>query len=66
VRRAPGRDLEVFDIPKPCQSRTRVPRREAEPLELPANLVNKLKDADKTVVAWLAQDEANAGRLGGS
>jgi len=29
-------------------------------LDLPRDLVDKLKKADKTVIAWLAKDEANA------
>ncbi|MBN1447326.1 MAG: hypothetical protein JXA28_05295 [Bacteroidetes bacterium] len=60
VRLVPGRDLDITAVPRGCRSRTGAPRRDAEPLDLPADLTDKLKKADKAVVAWLAQDEANA------
>lgn len=60
VRLVPGRDLEFTLIPKGCRPRKGAPRRDAEPLDLPPDLVVKLKHADKAVVAWLAEDEANA------
>lgn len=60
VRLVPGRDVEIAPIPKECRPRKGAPRRDAEPLDLPPDLVVKLKDADKAVVAWLAEDEANA------
>lgn len=59
VRLVPGRDVEFTAI-KGCRPREGAPRRDAEPLDLPPDLIAKLKNADKTVVAWLAQDEANA------
>lgn len=60
VRLVPGRDVEITHIPKGCRPREGAPRRDAEPLDLPPDLIDKLKNADKAVVAWLAQDEANA------
>jgi hypothetical protein len=60
VRLVPVRDLEISTKPKRCQTRKGAPRREAEPLDLPPDLVDKLKKADKDVMAWLAEDEANA------
>lgn len=60
VRLVPGRDVDITTVPTRCQPRKGAPRREAEPLDLPPDLIDKLKHADKAVVAWLAQDEANA------
>ncbi len=59
IRLVPGRDIDIKTVLRGCQSRKGAPRREAEPLNLPPDLRVKLKNADKTVVAWLAQDEAN-------
>jgi hypothetical protein len=61
VRLVAGGDLEITSIPKVCRPREGAPRRNAEPLDLPPDLIAKLKKADKAVVAWLAQDKANAG-----
>lgn len=60
MRLVPGRNVDIIDIFKMCRSRTGVPRREAEPLILPQDLIDKIKKADKTVIKWLAHDEANA------
>lgn len=60
IRLVPGRDIEIGPVATGCRSRAGAPRREAEPLSLPPDLVGKLKDADKAVVAWLAKDESNA------
>lgn len=60
MRLVPGRDLEITPIPKRCRPRKGAPRRVAKPLYLPPDLIDKLKNADKAVVAWLAQDQANA------
>ncbi len=60
VRLVPGRDVEITPIPKGCRPRKGAPRRDAEPLDLPPDLVVKLKDADNAVIAWLGEDEANA------
>lgn len=60
VRLVPGRDFDITTILKGCRPRKGAPRRDAEPLDLPPDLINKLKNADEAVVAWLAQDEANA------
>jgi hypothetical protein len=60
VRLVPGRDLDVTTILKRCRPRRGAPRRDAEPLDLPPDLIDKLKNADKVVIAWLAQDEANS------
>jgi hypothetical protein len=46
-----------------CQPRQGAPRRNTELVDLPAEVVAKLKEADQTVVAWLAEDEANAKRF---
>jgi hypothetical protein len=42
-----------------CQPRTGAPRRDAEALDLPAETVNKLMNANKALMSWLAQDTAN-------
>lgn len=60
VRLVPGRDFEITTILKGCRPRKGAPRRDAAPLNLPPDLIDKLKNADKTVVAWLALSEANA------
>jgi hypothetical protein len=60
VRLVPVRDVEIAATPNRCQPREGAPRRDAEPLDLPRDLVEKLKKADRAVVAWLAEDEANA------
>jgi len=63
VRLVPGRDVEIPSKPKRYRPREGALRRDAEPLNLPPDLIDKLKNADKDIVAWLAQGEANA-RLG--
>lgn len=60
VRLVPGQIVGITTVPKGCQSRQGAHRRDVEPLDLPPDLTDKLKQADKAVVAWLAQDEANA------
>lgn len=60
LRLVPGRDVEIVPTREECRPRKGAPRRDAEPLDLPPDLVVKLKDADKAVVAWLAEDGANA------
>ncbi len=60
IRLVPGRDIKLTPEIVGCQPRQGAPRRDAEPVALPESLVGKLKDADKKVVEWLAQDEANA------
>lgn len=59
VRLVPGREFDLSAI-LGCRPRKGAPRRDAEPLALPPDLLGKLKLADKAVVAWLAKDEANA------
>jgi len=63
VRLVPGGDVEITPSPKVCRPREGALRRDAEPLALPPDLIEKLKKADKAVVAWLAQDEANAAQF---
>lgn len=43
-----------------CQPRQGAPRRDADPVPLPAPLLVKLGEANRRIVAWLAQDPANA------
>jgi hypothetical protein len=59
IRLVPGRDFKLEpDIPK-CKPRGRATVPDVKLEVLPADLVAKLKDADKKVVAWLAADDAN-------
>jgi hypothetical protein len=60
VRLVPGRDFDITVILKGCRPRKGAPRRDVEPLDLPPDLLDKLKNANKDVIAWLAKDEANA------
>lgn len=60
VRLVPGRDIRVNPFDIGCQPRQGAPRRDAEAVPLPEDLVHKLRDANKRVVEWLAQDDANA------
>jgi hypothetical protein len=59
VRLVPGRNLKIPSI-RGCQPRQGAARREADPLPLPESLVDKLREADKRFVEWLAKDAANA------
>ena len=59
IRVVRGVDFELPPLAKRCQPRQGAPRRETDMLELPADLVDKLKSADKAVVEWMAADEAN-------
>jgi hypothetical protein len=59
VRIVPGRGFDLSAL-LGCRPRKGAPRRDAEPLALPPDLLGKLKLADKAVVAWLAKDAANA------
>jgi len=60
VRFVPGRSIDFAPISKKCRPRKGAPSRNADPLNLPPDLIEKLKKADKVVIAWLAKDEANA------
>ncbi len=61
VRVVAIRDLDLFPVTLGCQPRG---GGKSNPLTnvgtlLPVELIGKLKEADKTFVQWLAQDEAN-------
>lgn len=58
VRLVPAREV-VLERRSGCQPRAGAPRREAQPLDLPEGLPEKIKDASKGVIAWLARDPAN-------
>lgn len=60
VRIVKGSSLGDLLRPKRCEPRKGAQRREADPLDLPAELIDKLREIDKSVVAWLAKDQANA------
>lgn len=51
---------EFVIAPRGCQPRKGATRRNAEPLDLPSDLIDKLKDADRRVIAWLAENNGNA------
>lgn len=60
VRLLPARDV-IFDVSRPgCQPRAGAPGRGVQPGALPGGLAAKLLQANKTVVAWLTKDPANA------
>ena len=60
IRLLPARDV-IIDVPKPgCQPRADAPGRGVLPGALPEGLPAKLLEANKTVVAWLTKDPANA------
>jgi hypothetical protein len=58
VRLLPAKDV-VLERPSGCQPRAGAPRKDAHPLDLPEGLPEKIKDASKGVIAWLARDPAN-------
>ena len=60
IRLVPGRDIAITPAARTCRPRQGAPRRDADPLALPPDLTDKLKKADKAVIAWLAKDQANA------
>lgn len=60
IRLVPGRDIQLTPHRFGCRPRQGAPRRDAEPVDLPESLGDKLKDANKKVIDWLALDPANA------
>lgn len=60
IRIVPGRDIRLTPDVLGCQPRQGAPRRDAEPVALPEDLVGKLREANQKVINWLAQDKANA------
>ncbi len=60
LRFVPGRDFDFTPTRLGCRPRKGAPRRDADPVALPATLVDKLKEGNKRVVDWLALDAANA------
>jgi len=60
IRLLPGKEISFTRDILGCHPRQGAPRRDADPLPLPESLPGKLKDANKKVVDWLAQDPANA------
>jgi hypothetical protein len=63
LRLVRGVDFERVIEARGCQPRKGAQRRDAELVDLPAEVVEKLKEADQAVVAWLAEDEANVKRF---
>jgi len=59
LRLVRGVELGRIALPRGCRPRKGAPRRDTKMVDLPAELVEKLKEADQAVVAWLAADEAN-------
>lgn len=60
IRFVPGRDIPIVPLERHCRARQGAPRRDAPTLALPADLVRKLTEADKSVTEWLSRDTANA------
>lgn len=61
IRLVPGRDLQLAPEAVGCRPRKGAPRPGGRTLTLPEGLAGKLKEANSKVVAWLAQEPANAG-----
>lgn len=60
IRVVPGHSLADLErVQKVCRPRQGAQRRDAEPLDLPADQVKKFKDIDKAVIKWLAKDPGN-------
>ncbi|MCQ1536862.1 hypothetical protein FTO70_14520 [Methanosarcina sp. KYL-1] len=60
IRIVPGHDIHLTPRIPSCQPRQGASRRDIQPVALPESLAVKLAEADKMVINWLAQDEANA------
>lgn len=60
VRLVPGRNIQFTPDVLGCQPRQGAPRRAAEPAALPERLADKIRDANKQVIDWLAKDTGNA------
>jgi hypothetical protein len=60
IRLVPGRDIQFNPKVPSCKPRQGSFSKDAEQITIPEDLAAKLKDADKKVVAWLAQDVSNA------
>jgi hypothetical protein len=63
VRLVAGANLGVLLKPVRCEPRKGAPRRDAEPLDLPPDLVEKFKKADKAVIKWLTANKSNASQF---
>ena len=60
IRFVPARDIRLEADVLGCQPRQGAQRRDAQPVTLPLDLVDKLRDASKRVMEWMARDAANA------
>ncbi len=60
IRFVPARDIRLDVDVLGCQPRQGAPRRDAQPVPLPASLLDKFRDANKKVIEWLARDAGNA------
>ncbi|MBN8414372.1 hypothetical protein LCL99_02210 [Halomonas denitrificans] len=60
IRLVPGQDFALPRRPLRCRPRKGAPRRDAEPLALPDEVMEMLQKADQAVIEWLSQSEANA------
>lgn len=60
IRFVPARDIQLEADVLGCQPRQGAQRRDAQPVTLPLDLVDKLRDASKRVMEWMARDAANA------
>ena len=60
IRLVQGREILIKPELLRCQPRQGASRRETEPVSLRDDLIVKLRDANKNVIAWLAKEEANA------
>jgi len=60
VRILPAREIVLDPVRLGCQPRQGASRRDTQPLPLPEGLGDRLKEANRQIVAWLARDVANA------
>jgi hypothetical protein len=60
VRLLPIRDFDLGTIRLGCRPRKGGSRRDADQVPLPADLTDKLRDANQKVISWLNADAANS------
>ncbi|UVI32903.1 hypothetical protein [Paenibacillus spongiae] len=60
IRFVPGTEFQIPSDADRCRLFQKPNNRDVELVALPESLLDKLKDANKTVIDWLAKDAANA------
>ena len=62
VRLLPAKNIELGHAKGACRPRAGAVRHDVEPLDLPEDLVDRLREANTAMVAWLAKDADNPRR----